>query len=89
MFAVRLKKKLGQLRTPLPAHLLVGYDGSKPLFVGHYWKSGTPTLLTDKVACLDYSIAGDNPCHAKLCAYRWSGESILSERNLVWVGRDA
>jgi hypothetical protein len=73
---------------PVPAHLQVGYDGSKPLFIGHYWMSGTPSLMTDQVACLDYSIASDNPCYAKLCAYRWRGESILSESNLVWVGRD-
>jgi len=74
---------------PVPAHLQAGYDGCKPLFIGHYWMSGTPTLMTDQIACLDYSIASNNINQAKLCAYRWSGEPILSEKNLVWVGRDA
>lgn len=74
---------------PVPAHLQPGYDGCKPLFIGHYWMSGTPTLMTDQIACLDYSIASDNLKKAKLCAYRWSGESVLSVSNLVWVGRDA
>ncbi|PTU75218.1 metallophosphoesterase [Pseudomonas mangrovi] len=74
---------------PIPADLQPGYDGAKPLFIGHYWMRGTPTLLTDQIACLDYSIASADPRHAKLCAYRWSGEAILLEKNLVWVGRSA
>jgi hypothetical protein len=39
---------------------LIGYDGGDgPVFIGHYWmnpKNG-PSLLADKVACLDYSVA--------------------------------
>ena len=74
---------------PVPAELQPGYDGSKPLFIGHYWMSGTPVLMTDQIACLDYSIAGEDPGRAKLCAYRWSGETRLSQENFVWVGREA
>src|SRR5690606_19424591 len=42
---------------PVPEEELMGYDGSKPLFVGHYWMTGEPTLLSPHVACLDYSVA--------------------------------
>jgi len=72
---------------PVPADLQPGYDGTKPLFIGHYWMSGTPTLMTEQIACLDYSIAGEESAKAKLCAYRWSGETVLSAENFVWVGR--
>ncbi len=65
----------------VPAHALVGHDGRKPVFVGHYWLSGTPTLLSDKVACLDYSVAKGG----KLVAYRWDGESTLDGSKLYWV----
>ncbi|HFH2958029.1 metallophosphoesterase [Pseudomonas aeruginosa] len=73
---------------PVPAELQPGYQGDKPLFIGHYWMSGTPDLLTSSLACLDYSIAGSNPTTAKLCAYRWQGEPTLKSEHLVWVGRE-
>lgn len=66
---------------PVPSHALIGHDGGKPVFVGHYWLTGTPTLLSNKVACLDYSIAKGG----KLVAYRWDGEPTLDERKLHWV----
>ena len=65
----------------VPAHALVGHDGGKPVFVGHYWLTGTPALLSDKVACLDYSVAKGG----KLVAYRWDGEPTLDARKLHWV----
>lgn len=66
---------------PVPAHARVGHDGGKPIFVGHYWQSGTPTLLSDKIACVDYSVA----MGGKLVAYRWDGEPTLDARKLHWV----
>lgn len=69
--------------TPVPSDILPGYKGDKPLFVGHYWLSGTPAPLSDHIACLDYSVAGDTS--GKLCAYRWKGERILNEEQFVWV----
>ena len=30
---------------------------ANPVFIGHYWMSGTPEPLTDKIACVDYSAA--------------------------------
>ncbi|WP_404296941.1 metallophosphoesterase [Halomonas sp.] len=75
---------------PIPEDLMPGYEGDKPLFVGHYWLSGTPEPLTPQIACLDYSIAGrdfepgETP---KLCAYRWDGERELDIDKFVWVER--
>ncbi len=45
-----------------------------PVFVGHYWLTGTPTPLAANVACTDYSVAKGG----KLVAYCWDGETELS-----------
>lgn len=65
------RKKLPDLVIPEHAHLKYPLD--KPLFFGHYWMTGTPNVLSDKVACLDYSTGKGSP----LIAYRWDGESTL------------
>lgn len=52
-----------------------------PLFVGHYWMSGSPQLMQPNIACLDYSAVHGG----RLMAYRWSGPGRLSADNLVWV----
>jgi len=52
-----------------------------PVFVGHYWLTGTPTPLAANVACTDYSVAKGG----KLVAYRWDGESVLSADKFHWV----
>ncbi len=73
---------------PIPEDVLPGYDGDKPLFVGHYWLTGTPQRLTPHIACLDYSIAAihaHSGGHGKLCAYRWEGEQELQNDQLIWV----
>jgi hypothetical protein len=67
---------------PMPEHVRLGYEGEKPLFFGHYWPTGNPQLLSDHVACLNYSIAKGG----KLVAYRWDGEPRLKEANFHWVG---
>ena len=73
----------------LDASALPGYDADKPLFLGHYWLTGTPQPTTDHIAILDYSVAsehGDESEHAgKLCAYRWDGEQNLSADKFEWV----
>lgn len=66
----------------VPEHALVGHDGGAPVFIGHYWLTGTPMLLSDKVACLDYSVAKGG----KLVAYRWEGEPTLDENKFFWIG---
>lgn len=65
---------------PVPEHVRIGHDGGKPIFVGHYWLQGVPKVLSEKVACLDYSVAKGG----KLVAYRWDGESILEQSKFHW-----
>lgn len=72
------------------ADLLPGYDGKKPLFLGHYWlQAEKPVPLTEHIACLDYSVANEHvdaqSQHGKLVAYRWQGEKTLSSDHFVWV----
>ncbi len=52
-----------------------------PTFVGHYWLTGTPGVQSPTVAVLDFGAGKAGP----LVAYRWSGESELSNERLVWV----
>lgn len=69
--------------SPAPAEVIPGYHDDKPVFVGHYWMTGSPQRLTKHVACLDYSIAAKKP--GKLVAYRWQGESVLSNDHFEYV----
>ncbi len=54
---------------------------ASPVFMGHYWMSGKPELISKKVACLDWSVA----LQGKLAAYRYDGEKLLDNSKLVWV----
>ena len=54
-----------------------------PVFVGHYWLTGTPAPLAANVACTDYSVAKGG----KLVAYRWDGERVLSADKFHWTDR--
>ena len=65
--------------TPIPSSALLGYDGDKPVFFGHYWWTGIPEPLATNVACVDYSAGLDGP----LVAYRWDGEPVLDSRGFV------
>lgn len=75
--------------SPVPGDVMPGYLGDKVLFVGHYWRTGTPAPLSDHVACLDYSIAAENIAsdhqQGKLCAYRYNGEARLTQDAFIWV----
>ncbi len=70
-------------KTPMPKVHLKHYfydETQKPVFVGHYWFIGTPTIQATNIACLDYSVAkGGNQV-----AYRWNiGDSCLTNNNFV------
>ena len=52
-----------------------------PVFIGHYWLSGTPAPLSTNVACLDYGIARGGA----LVAYRWDGEQTLIKEHFLAV----
>lgn len=74
---------LGEQTKGYPAEKseMIGYKSdAPPVFFGHYWLRGTPELQRSNVACLDYSVGkGD-----KLVAYRWDGESQLSDDKFLW-----
>ena len=58
------------------------YGPNDPLlFVGHYWRSGTPGPIRDNLACLDYSAVK----YGKLVAYRLDQETRLDPAKFVWV----
>lgn len=54
---------------------------ARPLFVGHYWMSGEPDVLSDNVACIDYSAVK----YGRLVAYRMDGEQTLNANKFTWV----
>ncbi len=64
---------------PIPESARLGYADEKPVFFGHYWRTGNPELLSRHVACVDYSAGVGGP----LVAYRWEGESLLQAQNFV------
>lgn len=74
-----------QLNKPIPLSVQhehgSGYGScEKPVFFGHYWLKGVPTLQADNVCCLDYSVAkGD-----KLVCYRFDDEQTLKVDKIVY-----
>ena len=54
---------------------------SKPLFLGHYWMSGTPCPIADNIACVDYSAVRGG----LLAAYRYDNESILRADKFQYI----
>lgn len=54
---------------------------AKPVFVGHYWMNGIPEALSQKVACVDYSVAKGG----KMTAYQWDGEDRIVQQHFTWV----
>jgi hypothetical protein len=66
-----------------PAGLVISRIEGSPIFVGHHWFAGHPVIESPKLACLDWSVAKGG----KLVAYRWDGESELTNNKLVWVGQ--
>lgn len=71
--------------SPVDVSLLKNQDyyveDDKPVFFGHYWLRGNPTLYRDNICCLDYSVAK----HGHLVAYRLDNENKLNNKKLVYV----
>jgi hypothetical protein len=65
--------------TPIPGHARIGYSGTKPVFVGHYWFRGPHERLAPNAACVDYSIGKGG----RLCAYRYDGEPSLQDDKFI------
>ena len=68
----------------VPETELPGYQDTKLIFFGHYWLKGKPAPMSDRVACVDYTVTLPPP-EGKLVAYRWSGESQIREDAFVWI----
>lgn len=68
-----------------PDGLVIAPIEGAPVFIGHHWFTGVPKLESPKLACLDWSAARQGP----LVAYRWDGESELSDAKFAWFGGDA
>ncbi len=64
---------------PIQDHVCPFIPSDKPIFFGHYWLTGEPQVLSPQMACVDYSAGKGGP----LVAYRWEGESRLSDRHFV------
>lgn len=60
---------------------LDSYQDCKPVFFGHYWLTGTPTIQSPYIACVDYSAALSL---GKLVAYRWQGEAQLVNQHFIY-----
>lgn len=67
---------------PVPNGSNTGYTGSKPVFFGHYWMQGTPAPVSERAACVDYSVAKGG----KLVAYRFAAGEPPSSQNFTWAG---
>lgn len=59
-------------------------SSEKPVFIGHYWKTGEIEMETDNVCCVDYSIARGG----KLVAFRLNEAADLSSGSFIWVEAD-
>jgi hypothetical protein len=68
--------------TPLGSEWQAFRYRGPPVVFGHYWFTGTPTVLSPSLACVDYSAAREG---YPLVAYRWSGEAELRSANFEWV----
>ena len=70
---------------------LSAYNDSVPVFFGHYWLAKlTPLIQTEKICCLDYSIADERIAADQrlLVAYCWQGEKKLRDNHFKWVKID-
>lgn len=67
---------------PIELSSLPSIKSTKPIFFGHYWMQGTPVLMKNNIACLDWSIVQES---GVLAAYRFDGEQTLDDSKLVWV----
>jgi hypothetical protein len=65
----------------LPTKYNYCYTDEIPVFFGHYSLAGMPKITSKYAACVDFGVRKKG----YLCAYRWSGESLLNQDNLFWV----
>lgn len=56
-------------------------EDAPPVFFGHYCRNNGPHIIKHNVCCIDSCVNGSK----SLLAYRWDGESTLSESKLLKV----
>lgn len=60
------------------------HESERPVFFGHYWFTGDVQIIKPNVCCLDYSVASYKK-NGKLVAYRFDGESTLTNEHFFYV----
>ncbi|MFS8082554.1 MAG: hypothetical protein ACMG51_03810 [Ginsengibacter sp.] len=55
-------------------------ENEKPVFFGHYWLKGNPSLYRGNICCLDYSVAKEGV----LVAYSFDEEPELSNEKFTY-----
>lgn len=74
------------LNCPMTASLDFQLTTHKPIFIGHYWLTGTPEPLSEQVVCTDYSAASPQ---GYLTAYRFDSDNpTLSAHNFIQYQHD-
>ena len=59
------------------------YPEEAPIvFFGHYCRGRGPFIINRNICCVDSCVNGTR----KLTAYRWSGEKVLKDENLIQIG---
>jgi hypothetical protein len=66
---------------PIDSQLMID-EPDRPVFIGHYWFTGTPAPAAAQVVCVDYSAGKGGP----LVAYRFDGEPTPDASRFVAVG---
>jgi hypothetical protein len=56
-------------------------ENEKPVFFGHYWLKGNPSLYRGNICCLDYSVAKSGV----LAAYSFDDEPKLRDEKFTYV----
>jgi len=56
------------------------YGDTVPVFLGHYWFTGTPAPAASRAVCVDYSAVRPG---FPLVAYRWDGEAVPTADRFV------
>jgi hypothetical protein len=64
----------------LPQSLPYG-SNKPPLFFGHYCRKDGPHIISHNLCCIDACVAGSKT----LLAYRWDGETVLTEEKICRV----
>ena len=84
------RKTFGQMMMECPEELSndkipeniehYSYPDAKPVFFGHYWLKGSPSIESNNAVCLDYSVAKGG----KLVAYRYNKDNIISKKYFIY-----